>query len=420
MKKFVLMLLCWCALSAVTFAAGRVYRTGIWDDNIRTLQILPVGEQLNQPVVELGSTELLVISFDELSYEAGNFYYKIRHCNADWSESGLAAMEYLNGFDGGMIKDYSYSVNTTINYIHYELTLPNEDVSPAVSGNYAVEIARDNDFENGVVATACFSVVEPYAEIWADVSGISLKELNGRYQQLEVEINVDQIRPAMAMQEFVLVVRQNGRRDSERMIMRPTYMNGYRIQYKNTDALAFEAGNQYRSIDFSSRYTYGSGIDHIEFVGEEYHVVLEPAYERKNKRESYDIDAHGAYVVNLQGSDYSDTEADYMWVHFYYPSEFPYLEGRMYLLGDLTFNSADFGSEMVYDIECKCYSRSLLLKQGGYNYVYALKPKGREELTLLPTEGGFWQSRNRYDIFLYYRPFGARYDRLVGWSVLEK
>jgi hypothetical protein len=32
----------------------------------------------------------------------------------------------------------------------------------------------------------------------------------------------------------------------------------------------------------------------------------------------------------------------------------------------------------------------------------------------LPLEGSHWQTENEYDIWVYYRPFGGRYDRLVG------
>jgi hypothetical protein len=323
-------------------------------------------------------------------------------------------MEYLDGFDGGMIDTYEYSVNTTVNYIHYVLRLPNDDVHFKLSGNYVVVIARDGDFENGVVATACFSLVEPMVDINVDVNGVTRRELNGRFQSVVLDLMVEGVGARDYMQDFIVVVRQNNRLDNEVYLTRPTYVNGDRLRYENRDELIFEGGNQYRSIDFSSRYTYGAGIDHIEFDRDMYHVVLETDASRANNQEAYAMDVHGGYVVNLQRNDYPDTEADYMWVHFYYPAEVPYLEGRMYIIGDLTQNLVGGDSEMVYDAAEKCYVRSLLLKQGGYNYVYALKAKNRDELSVMQTEGSFWQSRNRYEVMVYYRPFGARYDRLVG------
>ena len=408
-----------CVVFAINAFVVAQYRTQVYDDNIKTLQVLPNGDPLLSPIIGMNTSDQIIISFDELSYEASNFYYKIVHCDAYWNESDLASMEYLDGFDGGLIDTYDYSVNTTVNYIHYKVTFPNDDVGLKLSGNYAVQIARDGDFEHGVVATACFSVVEPMVDINIEVDGKTMKELNGRYQSVALDVTVDGVGARDMMQDFIVVVRQNGRLDNESYLTRPTYVNGNKLSYENKDELIFEGGNQYRSIDFSSRYTYGAGIDHIEFDQDMYHVVLEADASRASNQEAYAMDAHGGYVINLQKNDYSDTEADYMWVHFYYPAETPYLEGRMYILGDLTYNLVNSDSEMIYDLSERCYVRSLLLKQGGYNYVYALKAKNRDELSVMQTEGSFWQSRNRYDVIVYYRPFGARYDRLVGMRSVE-
>ena len=416
MKRLLVVL---CVFWAVKSVFAVRFCTQIYDENIRTLQVLPNGESLKMPIIELGSVDEIVVSFDELSYEASNFYYKIVHCDAYWEESDLASMEYLDGFDGGMIDMYDYSVNTTVNYIHYTLQLPNDDVQLKLSGNYVVLIARDGDFENGVVATACFSLVEPMVDINVEMNGRTMKELNGRYQAVALDVMVEGVESRDKMQDFIVVVRQNNRLDNEAYLTRPTYVNGGRLRYENREELIFEGGNQYRSIDFSSRYTYGGGIDHIEFDRDMYHVVLEADASRANNKEAYAMDAHGGYVINLQKNNYPDTEADYMWVHFYYPAEVPYLEGRMYIVGDLTQNLVDNRSEMIYDLSEKCYVRSLLLKQGGYNYVYALKAKNREELSVIQTEGSFWESRNRYDVMVYFRPFGARYDRLVGMRSVE-
>lgn len=414
--KRIIMSLAICLVFSSSYAVQ--YRTAVFSEKIKTLQVLLNGEPLSLPVVELGSDGVVVISFDELSYENSAFYYRIIHCSADWSPSGLSSMEYLEGFDGNVIDTYDYSVNTTINYIHYSLTLPNDDVLPKLSGNYAVLIARDNDFDNQVVACACFSVVEPLASFNAAVSGNTMFEINGAYQQLDVELGVGELNASNPVSDFVFVVRQNGRIDNERILTSPTYIGNNTLQYKNKNSLVFEAGNQYRSIDFSSRFTYGAGIDHIEFAEGAYQVVLEPAYERVGDKDVYLHDAFGSYVINLQSNFYPDTEADYMWVHFYYSHNEPYIEGRMFLLGDLTSNALSPESEMLYDMNTKMYYRALLLKQGGYNFVFAIQPKVSKEKTLAFTEGCFWQSRNRYDMYLYYRPLGARYDRLVGFHSL--
>ena len=416
MKRLLVIL---CVVLAVNSFMKEQYRTRIYDSNIKTLQVLLNNQPLLVPIIEMNSTEEIVVSFDELSYEASNFYYKIVHCDASWNESDLVSMEYLDGFDGGMITTYDYSVNTTVNYIHYTVHFPNEDVRLKLSGNYAVKIARDGDFEDGLVATACFSVVESLVNVDVEISGLTTKELNGKYQALALDVVDNGVGALDKMQDFIVVVRQNGRRDSESFLLSPTYVNGDRLRYENREELEFEGGNQYRSIDFSSVHTYGAGIDHIDFENGVYQVVLESDKMRVGDKEAYSMDAHGGYLVNLQKSNDSDIEADYMWVHFYYLADAPFWDAKLYILGDLVYNEESVENEMRYDMLGRFYSKSLLLKQGGYNYLYALKSKFGSEMSVVQTEGSFWESRNRYEVLVYYRPFGARYERLVGFAVVD-
>lgn len=416
MKRLLVIL---CAVFAVNSFVTAQYRTQIYDSNIKTLQVLLNNEPLLTPIIEMNTSDEIVISFDELSYEASNFYYKIVHCDASWNESDLVSMEYLDEFDGGMITTYDYSVNTTVNYIHYTVRFPNEDVQLKLSGNYAVKIARDGDFERGVVATACFSVVESLVNIDVETSGLTTKELNGKYQSLTLDVMVEGVGALDKMQDFIVVVRQNGRRDSEVFLLSPTYVNGDRLRYENREELEFEGGNQYRSIDFSSVHTYGGGIDHISFEDGVYQVVLEADKMRVGNKEAYSMDAHGAYLINLQRSNNSEIEADYMWVHFYYLADAPFWDAKLYILGDLVYNEESEANEMRYDMLGRFYSKSLLLKQGGYNYMYALKSKYGREMSVVQTEGSFWESRNKYEVLVYYRPFGARYERLVGVAVVD-
>jgi hypothetical protein len=48
-----------------------------------------------------------------------------------------------------------------------------------------------------------------------------------------------------------------------------------------------------------------------------------------------------------------------------------------------------------------------------------VQTKSSNNISVKKTEGSFWESRNKYDIYVYYRPFGARYDRLVGVESFE-
>ena len=69
---------------------------------------------------------------------------------------------------------------------------------------------------------------------------------------------------------------------------------------------------------------------------------------------------------------------------------------------------------MGYNFETHQYEKAVLLKQGSYNYQYLFVPNNATVGETGPIEGNFYQAENEYSIYVYYRPMGARYDRLIG------
>jgi hypothetical protein len=63
--------------------------------------------------------------------------------------------------------------------------------------------------------------------------------------------------------------------------------------------------------------------------------------------------------------------------------------------------------------------KTLLLKQGYYNYLYVTKPVNGTVVDFSNTEGNYWGTENNYTILVYYRPFGARADECIGYSTLN-
>ena len=94
---------------------------------------------MTYPIIELNSSDQLELHFDDLSDEVKNYSYTIEHCDADWMPSNLAVDEFIDGFNHQPILDYSLSFNTHMNYVHYHVVLPNEDMGIKLSGNYVLE-----------------------------------------------------------------------------------------------------------------------------------------------------------------------------------------------------------------------------------------------------------------------------------------
>ncbi len=60
------------------------------------------------------------------------------------------------------------------------------------------------------------------------------------------------------------------------------------------------------------------------------------------------------------------------------------------------------------------YTTSVLLKQGYYNYYYAVVGPGGIDIQKM--EGSWTDTENDYQALVYFRGFGDIYDRVVGFS----
>ena len=364
----------------------------------------------------------LHISFDYLSHDTKQYTYRVLHCDRNWKTSQINSYEYLEGFTTNDIVDYELSLNTQQEYTHYWLEFPHADMQLKASGNYVLQIYQDGDQDN-VVAEVGFQVVEPIAEINVNLRHNTDIELSGRYQQLDIDVQTSNLNVRDA-QDVSLVVTQNGRLDNRVVVEKPTFVEPQRLRYMNNRTLIFEGGNEFRRFDSYSTYYAGYNVNRVVYEQGEYHLLLEMDRVRGTMATgagkvglSYmsDVDANGQWVVNCEKTDYPDTDAEYMWVHFILPVNMP-LMTPVFVGGDLFHNTYTMANMMQYDAENKCYYLYAYLKQGGYNYMYYTRD-ANGVVGLLPIEGSHWQTRNEYAVDVYFRPFGGRYDRLVGKKI---
>ena len=272
MKKKILL---FASMLCLTLSAQTPYRTQIFQQNIKTLQIGVVGVKLGLPIIELNSSNVLQVSFDEMSREAHSYSYKVIHCNADWTPSGLNTNEYLSGYTTANITDYATSLNTTYLYTHYSFQLPTNDMGFKISGNYVAIIYEDNMMDNPI-AQACFSIVEPHIGISATVRGNTDTELSGRLQQLDFEVALNGYAVREVSTELKVVVRQNNRIDNQITDLQPTYFTSSSLSYINNKGLIFDGGNEYHRFDISSVYAAGEGVSTIRFTRPYYDAFFSP------------------------------------------------------------------------------------------------------------------------------------------------
>ncbi len=411
----------WALLLITVVVSGQAmaqYRTEAFRKTIQTVQVSHSDGIYALPVLTLNSNEQLTLSFDELTAETNNYYYTIKHCNADWALSDATPIDWCKGFPDNAINDVYPSLGTTVNYMHYSFSLPNNDLNFKYSGNYVALIHEANNPDN-ILATICFSVVEQKVGINAAVKTNTDIETNGRYQQIDFSILNNNYPIQDPNNELKVFVQQNRRTDNEAQNIQPAYITSTKLTYTNNKALVFEGGNEYKAFEATSLYSLGQGVNRIRYSAPYY--VAELFADKIEPRLPYRFlkDANGRFVVNALSYDDDNVTADYMLVNFTLEADAPFFDGLVYILGDFNHNRLNNTVKMDYSSERKCYEKAVLLKQGGYNYQYIFVPAGAKKGTAFRVSGSYWQTENQYAIYVYHRPFGERYDRLVGVRILQ-
>lgn len=415
MRRFILALIsvCW----AVGSVMGADTSVQIFNPKFRTLQVMPNDNFMGMPVVRLGSDDRLIVTFDELGDDYSYLQYRLLHCNADWQPSALVESEYLDGFNVADITDYAFSSNTYVHYVNYRIELPNEDMNPKVSGNYLLQVFRQDNPEDVLLQTR-FSVSEHAAAVGGEATSRTDKGLNTEWQQLNLTVSTPGMTVRSPLGDIFLTVNQNGRPDAVRTILRPQRLQGKSLVYEHIPDLIFPAGNEYRRFE-TVRVNYpGMGVDSVGFSGRNYHAWLVTDQSRVSRPYVYDQTQNGRFKVDEYNSTNPDLGADYVSVHFelHHPEV---MNADIYVEGDLVGNRHDDVSRMRYDHSRHSYVLTLPLKQGSYNYQYVALPKsghGIGDPGLM--EGNKYETRNEYQVYVWLRESGSRADRLIGTGQL--
>ena len=385
-------------------------------DNLRTLRMIVDKDPTRSPVIKLNSGETLEVSFDDLTHEYKRYTYKIEHCTPSGEPTpDLFESDYVrSNADQIVIDDYEPSQNTTVLYTHYKFTLPNASMRPRLSGLYRLSVQTENeDGEEQTVLQTYFAVVDTKVGIYPTATTNTEVDWNGTHQQLSLRVDCSNITLRDANSEIKTLFMQNRRFDN--MVFNPpfTSQNGSTLLWEHDRSLIFDAGNEYRKMEFMSMRYPGMHGESVKWFDPYYHYTLQTDYPRKNYL--YDEDKNGLSIVRCEGNYDADTEADYALTHFS-------LEMTQLSDGSKVFLSGQWASEgfvpryeMHYDQSSQCYQADVLLKSGYYNYLYLVAHDGKHGATA-PIEGNFYQTENEYEIMVYYQPAGSRYWQLVGCS----
>jgi hypothetical protein len=396
------------------------YENAVYNENIKTVLMHRDGFNLSNPVIGLNEEVSLVFKFDDFSKESKDYYYTIIHCDANWNESFLIQEDYLDGFIENRMDDYENSFNTIFEYTNYRLFLPNENIRFKLSGNYALIVYEDNDKEK-IVISQRFYVVEALVELEGTVRRATLDAFKGENQEIDFTIYHDKLRIDNPREDVKVVIMQNNRWDNAIRDLKPLFIKDRALEYDYNKENVFIAGNEFRYFDIRTNRIPGENVRSTDFHRPYYHKTLMTDEIRSNKKYFEYEEMNGRYAIESQDSEIQDydLECDYVFTHFSLPLESILLGGSVNVFGALTGWNANKGNEMTWNFETSQYELTLLLKQGYYNFQYVYVPPGSLVADHKNIEGSFWETENDYQIFMYFKPMGERYDRLVGYRKLN-
>jgi hypothetical protein len=351
----------------------------------------------------------------------------------------LDPIEYIDGFGEERFRDWQISITSRVKYTHYWLTLPNRDTRIKISGNFVVYIYNKYDDEEPLI-TSRLVVAESIGQIVNTVGRPTRNEFIHTGQQLNIDVLFKDAKFKNPQRDVSMTVIQNGDWSTAIQNVQARSYNANKFEFEKAGQISFLAGNEFRAFDTRSLLGRGYGVGKVNLSGDIIKVYLTKNIRRKNYL--FDFDFNGNYFVdrsddsrnllfsgignNSSGSNLSDFRGAFLspqsisekdvraeYLEVYFELETPKQDEKVYVYGAFTDFNIKPEFEMKYDEISQSYKVTALLKQGYYNYQFVVKGE-KSPYSLQELEGNHSDTENEYLSLIYFRDFGARYDRVIG------
>ncbi|MGN6398066.1 MAG: DUF5103 domain-containing protein [Mucilaginibacter sp.] len=392
------------------------YTDSVYRHEIKSVEFYNTAKKASFPIIPLNSGETVTLGFDNLKGGSVNYHYTIEHCDADWNSSNLSTADYLKNYNDDRLDNYSYSTATVQKYTHYELKLPNENIAPKIPGNYILKVYEDSD-PTRLVLTRKLYVVNPKIGLVAEVVPSVDNATRQTNQKINFTLDYGSQRVQNPNREIRVVVMQNNRPETAVMNRQPTYIRGSQLIYSDVTINNFPAGNEFRHFDTRTLKLNSQNIQHIyRDTANTVLMLTDPDRSRGNYTLEYDLDGN-YYILNQDGTD-PRIDADYAHMLFSLSTPKQPNAGSPYIVGRFNDYKLDANSRLAFDANLNKYVTNIFLKQGVYDYAYVWVDKtGKADITTL--EGSYFETENEYQVLVYYKPAGTRWEELAGYTALS-
>ncbi|MCH1472545.1 MAG: DUF5103 domain-containing protein [Bacteroidia bacterium] len=409
MKKTLLFLYIMSSLMAY---GQRTYDNTCFDDKIATV-ILQKNIDIYDPVpiINLGSTESLKLSFDMLDPQNEFLNYSLIHCDRNWMPSDLQPMDYVNGNTMGEITDFKFSTNTYQTYTHYSLNFPTDEMAITKSGNYILKVFRNFD-EEDILLTRRFMVVDIQTKISTSIRSATVPEYRFSHQEVDFSVNYLGFDIPNPFLDVHVTILQNNSWNNAITNLKPQFVNNNELSFNYENENLLPGTNEFRFFDIRSLRFFSNNVIK-KYIDSIQNVVLRPEESKAYLNYVRWIDYNGKRdIFNSDGMNLIE-DGDYALVHFNFKSNNLQDMGDVFVYGELTDWQLKDKFKMTYSSELNMYTCPVLLKQSYYNYHFVLRDKqGNIDYTF--TEGNHQETENDYTILVYHKNVFYGYDEIIG------
>jgi hypothetical protein len=149
-------------------------------------------------------------------------------------------------------------------------------------------------------------------------------------------------------------------------------------------------------------------------------VFLHDDITRRYSTYSFYKDIDGRFFIqNMDRQGDGNLMGDYANVHFNLKHEKLVDTSNVYVVGAFTDWRPQRDFKLNYNKATGAYEAWTSMKQGFYNYAYAVASCEECPFSTEEMEGSSFETENEYMVLIYWRAFGARHDRLVAWDVTK-
>jgi len=390
----------------------QTYDNTCFDDKIATV-ILQKNIDIYDPVpiINLGSTESLKLSFDMLDPQNEFLNYSVIHCDRNWMPSNLQPMDYVNGNTMGEITDFKFSTNTYQTYTHYSLNFPTDEMAITKSGNYILKVFRNFD-EEDILLTRRFMVVDIQTKISTSIRSATVPEFRFSHQEVDFSVNYLGFDIPNPFLDVNVTILQNNSWNNAIKNLKPQFVNNNELSFNYENENLLPGTNEFRFFDIRSLRFFSNNVIK-KYIDSVQNVVLRPEESKAYLNYVRWIDYNGKRdIFNSDGMNLVE-DGDYALVHFNFKSNNLQDMGDVFVYGELTDWQLKDKFKMTYSSELNMYTCPVLLKQSYYNYHFVLRDKeGNIDYTF--TEGNHQETENDYTILVYHKNVFYGYDEIIG------